>query len=785
MEKIKSFIFNFSNNSFKFKIRQIQFFLHLMLDHIPKPDFSSIDNNINTTNNRPSSPQRPPNIDVTKQPNSRSADNSPNSEHASYLSPGDRKSLRKFLSIVNSFNYSAERLYDFCEHFFNEELAQIAIDQLNKHINEFRELLVRISLQEQAEKDREKSILPSPVSFSISTWRNRSFEEWPIPTSDNWVKSAVNQLKSTPPDISKFPKKEMTPLEERLAKADKNRTKIDNIRNREIRMKTNKVRRANELRVQKQEEAITAFNEKQDSAAQRREAYINQIKKKARDETEKVQETRFMQELEVEGRKLKIEKIMNQVTQRYENMVQEKRDKAKERTTLKNINSSPDCSPKTRRQCSKLPVIDAISQGQLPGEFLDIGDEYSNSIPAVELPEFPEYEVGQNQCQKNSQNSSLRSIAVKLDHDDLNPQAAISYLKTAAEQKCYIKWDSNEGQTIRDTLQNMIYSNIPNSNLLIHNVISVADISYPFALHVAFECVSSFHQICYKRDTLSTTKELLALWTLILKVEQHSDQIEPKTLLIGHLIRHGVLMKLCYVLEISTVANSRNEALKTLTQQILLEACAIHIHFHFTDLNSEFIDIFGHASIDFIIPGLRNFLGNCTQNTKLYSPQMEIIAIHIYQIISLYFSSFLEKLIDEDYAKNVANLLRTFCSQKPQNTQIVDELILLIGLLCKNSNLMKESVQWQPPTPTVLCILCEMPICYFIKPEQALVLIPTIVSCCVGNKENFEFVKKNINGAFIVKFFQDVKDDPRNLFSSHFRVEKEKVSDVIELFQVQ
>lgn len=758
-----------------------------MLDHIPKPDFSSIDNNIKTTKNRVSSPQRPPNIDVTKQPNSRSADNSPNNERDPYLSPGDRKSLRKFLSIVDSFNYSAERLYDFCEHFFNVELTQIAIDQLNKHVTDFRELLVRFSLQQQAEKDREKSILPSPVSFSISTWRNRSFEEWPIPTSDKWVKSAVNQLRSTPPDISKFPKKDMTPLEERLAKADKNRTKIDNIRNREIRMKTNKVRRANELRVQKQEEAITAFNEKQDSAAQRREAYINQIKKKARDETEKVQETRFMQELEVEGRKLKIEKMMNKVTQRYENMVQEKREKAKERTTLKNTNTSPDCSPKSRRQCSKLSVIDAISQGQLPGEFLDIGDEYSNSIPAVELPEFPEYEEGQNQGQKNSQNPSLRSIAVKLDHDDLNPQAAISYLKTASEQKCYIKWDSNEGQTIRDTLQNMIYTNIPNSNLLIHNVISVADISYPFALHVAFECVSSFHQICYKRDTLSTTKELLALWTLILKVEQHSDQIEPKTLLVGHLIRHGVLMKLCYVLEISTAANSRNDSLRALTQQILLllEACAIHIHYHFSVCNSEFIDIFGHASIDFIIPGLRNFLGNCIQNTKLYSPQMEIIAINIYQIIALYFPSFLDKLIDEDYAKNVANLLQTFYNQKPQNIQIVNELILLIGLLCKNSKLMKESVQWEPPAPTVLSTLCAMPICYIIKPEQALVLIPTIVACCIDNKENCEFVKKNINGAFIVKFFQDVKSDPKNLFSAYYRVEKEKVPDVIELFKVQ
>lgn len=98
---------------------------------------------------------------------------------------------------------------------------------------------------------------------------------------------------------------------------------------------------------------------------------------------------------------------------------------------------------------------------------------------------------------------------------------------------------------------------------------------------------------------------------------------------------------------------------------------------------------------------------------------------------------------------------------------------------------MKESVQWEPPAPTVLSTLCAMPICYIIKPEQALVLIPTIVACCIDNKENCEFVKKNINGAFIVKFFQDVKSDPKNLFSAYYRVEKEKVPDVIELFKVQ
>lgn len=758
-----------------------------MFDEIPKPDFELIEEEeISTEANND---DRPPSLDIDTQLPNLSADCSPNNSNSD-LSPGDRKSLRTFLSLINSFTYSTERLYEFCEHFFNEELTQMAVDQLNKHVAEFHELLSRISCQQQVEKDLKQSILPSPVTFSISTWRNRSFDEWPIPTSDNWVRSAANTLKVTPPDISKSPKKSTPPLEERLAKADKNRTKMDNLRNREIRAKTNKVRRANELRVQKQEKAITAFNEKQDSAAQRREALINQIKKKARDETEKVQETRYMQELEDESRKLKIEKMMNKVSERYENMIQEKREKAKVRTAFKmptspdgSPNRSPSRSPKTKRQTiSKLSVMDSFSNGQLPGEFLDVVDEYSNTIPAIELPEFDDAKFAQK-----SQNPSqqIKQMASKLDHNDLNPQGAISYLKAASEQKVYIQWNSNEGQMIRDTLQHMIYTNISNTNLLIHNVINCAEISYPFALHIAFECVSSFQQLCYKRDSLATTKELLLLWTLILTMDQYKEQNEPKPLLIGHLIRHSVLMKLCYVLEVSTADESRNELVKTITQQILLllYACANHIRYHYSELNAEFIDLFGHASTDFIIPGLRRFLSNSITDTKLYSTQMVITAIRIYQIISLHFPVFLTKLINQDYAKSIAKLLKFYYNDKDQNPQIMDELIVLIGLLCKHSELMKESLQWLPQ-PTILSLLCQMPFNYLSSPDKSIVLIPTVAACCLGNDANLEFVRNNINGSFIIKFFSNTKDDPKSLFASQYRVPASEIPKVIQLFTV-
>ncbi|OHT15878.1 hypothetical protein TRFO_13715 [Tritrichomonas foetus] len=814
------------------------------MSSIPKPDFSITDTlNIDyhsTAQNKPVN-NRPPTLDLfspTKSPT-----NSPRHDDHLNLTPDDKKSLQTFVHLVNKFNCSAEKLFGYCEHIFSGDLAQMAISQIEKHLVEFRELLVRISSQQKVEEDLQKSILPSPVAFSISTWKNEGSEDWPVPTSDNWVKLAATHLKMTPPEITKSPKRDSTPLEERLAKADKNRTKMDNIRNREIRMKTNKVRRANELRVQKQEKAIEAFNEKQDNAAQRREAHINKIKNKARNETEKVQETRFMQELEVEGRKLKIERKMNKVSQRYEKMVNEKREKAKERTTIKNPPSptsptssndlfeniekvqttekadkndafeksnynkyeSPSRSPIISRvrqnNVASLAVIDEIVLGQLPGDFLDIGDEYSGSIPVVELPEFPEPEP--------KISPSMKNLSIKMEHENLNAQTAISYLKAVSDNKTNIKWNSNEGQMIRETLQNMIYLNQPNSNQLIHHISNMAKSSYPFALHTAFECVSSFRQICYRRDTLNTTKELLILWTTILKINENeikqpidqkqqniTKQInDPKLaesndllvghLLIGHLIKHGVLMKLCYVLEASTPNDAKNDNLKQLTNLILnlLESCAHFYRVHFTELNSEYIDLFGHASIEFIIPGLRVFLSNCSSDIKLYPPLIIITALHIFQMIIIDFDSFMSKLIDQEYSKTINKVFRVYFNEKPQNIEIIHQLILLLGLLCRNSTIMKESVQ-ALPIPNILTTLCKMPLNYFIKPAEAQVLIPTVVTCCIDNQNNTELVKNNINGLFILKFLQNINDDPDDLFSTYYRIPKDKIPLAIELFKI-
>ena len=767
---------------------------------IPKPNFSDLAG---------ASPLKkraldlcPPEISVSSPNFVRSAENSPHLSRCPNLSPGDKKSLKTFLSLVSAFNNSAERLFGFCEHVFKNEVAQLAIDQLDKHIVEFKELQVRISSQNQFVEDLQRSKVPSPVSFSISTWRNLSSEDWPISTSDDWVSVAASHLKVTPPEFSNSLKRDTPSLEERLAMADKKRKRIENIRNREIRMKTNKVRRAKERRVQQQEEAISTFNEKQDNATQRREAHINQIKEKAHSEIEKIQETRFMQELENEDRKLKMERKMSKVAKKYDDMVRDRREKAKERSSIKspsasekNSNTNLYSNSKTKKRSLSLKetsVIDAILHGELPGgDLLDIGDEFSDSIPAIELPEFPEVEPNPSATMKN--------LISKMSHDDSssNSQLAICYLKAVQEQKTTLKWNSEEGQLVRETLQNMIYTNLPNTNQLIHYVVGMVHSSYPFALHVAFECISSFRQLCYRQDSLSMVNELLTLWKALLSP---GCEDEPKSLLIAHLARHGVLMKLCFVLEASNTSDLRNDSLKQLSYSILnlIESMVLFYHTHATSLaNSDFSAFFERAAFDCIISALVSFLTNCSNDFKMVSPDSIILAIRSYSMIIVHYKNSLPAFLDKSNVKSLLSIFDAFFKPQPPqhspqrspssphspqqqpDSRILNELIVLIGLAASASPLVKES---SLSKSNVLKTLCSMPLSHFIQPNDSIILIPTIIACCIDNEENTEFVKKNINGSFIINFIEGIKDDGNEIFSPKYRIDSTKIEQIVHSF---
>jgi hypothetical protein len=211
--------------------------------------------------------------------------------------------VKILLSMIGAINSDVSRLYGFCEHNFSSELTSLVISQLERHVHVFRELQIRIESQQLVDESMKASVTPASVKFSISPARYEEAEvnNWPAVTSDSWVAAAGAQMKFLPPELPPSPHRSSS-LQERMLNAAEKRRKLENSKKREIRQKTNKVRRAAERRMQQKEEAITTFNEKLDCAAQRREERIKNIQRRAHSEIEKVQENLFMLELDAEGR---------------------------------------------------------------------------------------------------------------------------------------------------------------------------------------------------------------------------------------------------------------------------------------------------------------------------------------------------------------------------------------------------------------------------------------------------------------------------------------------------
>ncbi|KAH0806910.1 farnesyl pyrophosphate synthetase [Histomonas meleagridis] len=406
----------------------------------------------------PNTPQKKcPSINVKNSKRSMSATNSPISKKYS-LSPENKKSLDLFVSLMINSSNSIDRLYSFCEHHFREELVQIVTKKLDEYITDFKNLLVQIQTQKIVTSQLEADQRPNSVSFSISNWRNYSDENWPDTTSDDWIKVAVSHFTKTAPELPTSPKKQTQTWEERIANAEIKRKRIENIKNREIRMKTNKIRRVNERMNLQQEEAKSTINEKLDTALQRREAILNQIVEKAHNEIEKIQENNFMQRLENEGKKLQLERNMDKATKRHQEMVQDIRNKAKERTASKN-QISPDMSP-PKKKPKAVTLTEAINQKFLPEEIFPLKGISYEDIPIITIPTFNEEEPKKSQI--------LEKLSKAMINEEQNQsQHIINYLKAINDQKSFIKWESPEAKVIYESLQLILVSNHSNGSQIL------------------------------------------------------------------------------------------------------------------------------------------------------------------------------------------------------------------------------------------------------------------------------------------------------------------------------
>ena len=726
------------------------------MDNIPRPDFSMIDQS------RPTSgfltPERPPPLQIGT-PICRSADNSPpTSQTPAHMSTADKKSLHVLLSLMDNFDKSVKRLMNFCEHCFKEKLTRLVIEQIQRHLDGFNELLEQIESQERFAKEAQEAKMPSPVSFSISSWRNLSSEEWPVPNSNAWIDAAQAQLKAVPPELPPSPKK--APLDERLAKAEEKRKRIENLKNRKIRQKTNKVRRVNERKEQQKEEAITALNEKQDGAAQRREALINQVKEKAHSEVEKAQEMKFMQELEVEGRKLALERSMNKATQRYEEMVRDKSEKAKERTVAKSPETPSPQQRKNRMKPSETAVLDAIVHNQWP-----VKDE---DVALVMVPEVPEYD--DREPRKITQ---LLNLKAKMERGDRSPQTVLSYLKAVIANNGSIPVSSYEGKILREIILEMVRSNASNLNQVVRQVASVLSSSFSFGIQIALDCANEFCDLCTKRDTLPIIKEMINLMTEIFKVANN----DGRKLLLGFLKESRCLERICFVVESLNGGGIRNEHVKVVVEYVIGLIGAIANY-----LKKE-RDAFDNVISQNVIPSLMSFLSIMSMDPEGCPVNTVVKVVKTVSVLAVCRPVPVKEAIDEQNVAALVQVMKVFLgSNAAQLVPVTHELIILFGILCRQSPMIRESCCWVPP-PTVLARLCNLPMAYFIQEKLSNVLLPTLIACCIDSETNTQLVCESVNGAMLIKYMENMKSIPGDISSPQYRIPESRKLEIIQMFK--
>ena len=726
------------------------------MDSIPRPDFSMIDQS------RPASgfltPDRPPPLQIGS-PICRSAENSPPTSHTPvHLSSADKKSLHVLLSLMNNFDKSVTRLMNFCEHCFKEKLTRLVIEQIKKHLDGFNELLDQIESQERFTQEAKESKMPSPVAFSISSWRNLSSEEWPVPNSNAWIDAAELQLKAVPPELPPSPKK--APLDERLAKAEEKRKRIENLKNRKIRQTTNKVRRANERKEQQKEEAITAMNEKQDGAAQRREALINQVKEKAHSEVEKAQETRFMQELEVEGRKLALERNMEKATQRYEEMVRDKSEKAKERTVAKSPESPSPQQRKYRRKPSETAVVDAISHNQWP-----VKDE---EVALVMLPTVPEW--NESEPKRITQ---LLNLKAKMERGERTPQLVANYMKAVIANNGRVPLNSTEGEVLCEIIEEMIHSNAPSLNQVLKQVTTALPNSFSFGVQVALLCANQFCELCTKRETLPAIKEMISLMTEIFK----SSNNESKKILLEFIQQSRCLERICFVVESLNEGGIRNESVRVVVE------CVISFMGAIVNYLKKERDVFDTVISHIILPSFVSFL-SIMRLDPAGSPVATVAnVVKAIAVLAICRPVPVKEAVDEQNVSTLVQVIKVFLgSNASQIVPVTHELIILFGILARQSPLVRESCCWFPP-PTVLTRLCNLPMAYFIQEKLSNILLPTLIACCIDSETNTQLVCELVNGAMLVKYMENMKPIPGDISSPQYRIPESRKVEIIQMFK--
>eukprot|EP00003_Mantamonas_plastica_P024552 TRINITY_DN458_c0_g1_i4.p1 TRINITY_DN458_c0_g1~~TRINITY_DN458_c0_g1_i4.p1 ORF type:complete len:794 (-),score=278.31 TRINITY_DN458_c0_g1_i4:2313-4694(-) len=109
---------------------------------------------------------------------------------------------------------------------------------------------------------------------------------------------------------------------------------------------------------------------------------------------------------------------------------------------------------------------------------------------------------------------------------------------------------------------------------------------------------------------------------------------------------------------------------------------------------------------------------------------------------------------------HVVSHLIWYCGRTLQNDtsrELLHECILLLGYYCVLDGGNQEILQWGQ-SPTILQMLCRLPIEYFVDPTLRMILFPTLIAGCYRNTRNCSVLGQEMDASLLIKFVQEQSD---------------------------
>jgi hypothetical protein len=435
---------------------------------------------------------------------------------------------------------------------------------------------------------------------------------------------------------------------------------------------------------------------------------------------------------------------MNKVSERYETMVKSKSEKAKERTA-----KSAEAPP------VEMTILDSVGSNCWP----------ANRVPGAEMPPPELPAVHESEPKKVPQLANLRT---KMQRDPQNGQNALAFLKAVISARSFVAVDSFEGRTILGLVPAIVGGGTANAVQVLRQIGALVANSYPFVLRNAVNCVAAFDLLSKKPEGLLVIRQLLQLWSEIFSL----PRTEGKKELLAFMVGTNALRRICLVIESVSASDLKAESVKQLTIE-LINFVAVIAAFLRVEANEEAALIIYHSFLSFLV-----ILG---MEPTLLAVDISVKTIRILSHITL-LSDDVVASIDQHNAAMLVQTLKVFLAAKNTTlAPVLHELIVLYGLLCGRSAILRESCCWLPP-PTVLDRLCQLPLNYFMHKTQSTILLPTIIACCIDSVENSSFVETAVNKRVLVKFIQEMPLTGADIAAPHLRIPVDRRNDLIALF---